>query len=408
FRVGTEIRPVLVAPSELAEGIDRHYRDPETSGVHASIELAPGDRYVLKDLGSTNGTFLEGRRVAVAEIRSGQQFKCGANIYLFSVASSVGDTTAARSDPFGAAPGPEATREMALPDPPPVEEPVPPVIPPAIPAQSLVNQELQPPPTPTQQAPLGEVPELPELSDFGPPTRQVPIPSQLDPPSGPLTPPSDISSQPLSIPPVLPPTENPLGAPGEGLPVPPAVGPLSIPPVMPPVAPSDSIPAPAPPVVPPAGLQPPPMAPAPTVPGASLPPLGEQVVAPAAAPSAEAAALPPGVVRSSYGVYLVVERGRDAGVVFPVNRPTTVIGRADTEVSLNDPDISRRHAAFEVQGEGRYLLRDLKSTNGTQINGIRITEQAMADNDKIRLGSTVLKLVVGHGRVADALSNLPG
>jgi hypothetical protein len=113
--------------------------------------------------------------------------------------------------------------------------------------------------------------------------------------------------------------------------------------------------------------------------------------------------LPAEVERSVYGVYLVVERGRDKGKVFPVNRQVTVLGRSGTEVLINDPDISRRHAALDVQGEGKYVLRDLASTNGTLLNGVRIQTERISDNDKIRLGSTTIKLIVGEARVAPEL-----
>src|SRR5687767_2932295 len=65
-------------------------RDRETSGMHASIEATPDGRFVVKDLGSTNGTFLDGRRVTISEITSGQQVKCGANYMLFTVADDDG------------------------------------------------------------------------------------------------------------------------------------------------------------------------------------------------------------------------------------------------------------------------------------------------------------------------------
>ena len=116
--------------------------------------------------------------------------------------------------------------------------------------------------------------------------------------------------------------------------------------------------------------------------------------------------LPPGVEKSVYGVYLVVERGRDRGRVFPLNRDVTTIGRSDTDVVLNDPDISRRHAAVDVQGEGKYVLRDLQSTNGTLLNGLKVGTEPIMANDKIRLGSTAIKLVVGHERVAGILKRI--
>jgi hypothetical protein len=50
--------------------------DEKTSGVHAEIAVE-GDRYVLRDLGSTNGTFLDGRRVTEVVLTPGDAFLIG-------------------------------------------------------------------------------------------------------------------------------------------------------------------------------------------------------------------------------------------------------------------------------------------------------------------------------------------
>lgn len=57
-------------------GNDLVLADEKTSGVHAEIVLE-GDRYVLRDLGSTNGTFLDGRRVTELVLGSGDTFVIG-------------------------------------------------------------------------------------------------------------------------------------------------------------------------------------------------------------------------------------------------------------------------------------------------------------------------------------------
>jgi pSer/pThr/pTyr-binding forkhead associated (FHA) protein len=135
----------------------------------------------------------------------------------------------------------------------------------------------------------------------------------------------------------------------------------------------------------------------PIVPPRPAPP--EPTTAPEPPPS-----LPAGVERSVYGLYLLVERGRDQGAVFPLNRDVTVIGRSQTDVVLNDPDISRRHAAIDVQGRGNYVLRDLRSTNGTLLNGRKVNSDMIADNDKVRLGGTTVKFLVGEDRVLAELA----
>ena len=62
------------------------------------------------------------------------------------------------------------------------------------------------------------------------------------------------------------------------------------------------------------------------------------------------------------------------------------IGRADqNEIQIVKPGISRQHATVELTAEG-YILRDLKSNNGTYVNGDRITEHLLTDGDVVEVG----------------------
>ncbi|HJZ61091.1 MAG TPA: DUF3662 and FHA domain-containing protein [Miltoncostaeaceae bacterium] len=78
-----------------------------------------------------------------------------------------------------------------------------------------------------------------------------------------------------------------------------------------------------------------------------------------------------------------------------VSKRVTVIGRSrDCDVVVADSNASRRHA--EVRHVGMdYHLVDLGSTNGTLLNGQRVQRQALADGDRIVLGTTeiVVELV---------------
>ncbi len=66
----------------------------------------------------------------------------------------------------------------------------------------------------------------------------------------------------------------------------------------------------------------------------------------------------------------------------------TVIGRSsDCDISLSDPNVSRRHAEVRRIGDG-YSLVDLGSTNGTEVNGQRIQETALMNGDVIGVGTT--------------------
>lgn len=97
--------------------------------------------------------------------------------------------------------------------------------------------------------------------------------------------------------------------------------------------------------------------------------------------------------------YILVERGRNRGQSFRLVKRMTILGRANVDLEVPDPDVSRRHAAIEIAGKGRFLIRDLASTNGTFLNGIRVTVENLSDNDKLRMGATTLKFVIGDRRL---------
>lgn len=67
------------------------------------------------------------------------------------------------------------------------------------------------------------------------------------------------------------------------------------------------------------------------------------------------------------------------------------IGRLpECVVTLTDSNVSRHHAEIRPHANG-YKLIDLGSTNGTQVNGVRVSEHVLTDTDRIELGSSVLR-----------------
>jgi hypothetical protein len=63
-----------------------------------------------------------------------------------------------------------------------------------------------------------------------------------------------------------------------------------------------------------------------------------------------------------------------------------VIGRSrDAEITLDDPNVSRRHAELRNEG-GAWVVADLGSTNGVKVNGQRVNEQALSPGDEITVG----------------------
>lgn len=92
-------------------------------------------------------------------------------------------------------------------------------------------------------------------------------------------------------------------------------------------------------------------------------------------------------------VSLAILQGSDAGSIFPIEQPVFTIGRVEADATLNDSEVSRRHAQIELKGEV-ILLRDLKSTNGTYVNEQRITAVPIEHQSEFRVGSTTLMLIV--------------
>ena len=67
-----------------------------------------------------------------------------------------------------------------------------------------------------------------------------------------------------------------------------------------------------------------------------------------------------------------------------------VIGRGtEADIRLPDTGVSRKHVDV-VLDSGTAICEDLGSTNGTLVNGRRITRQPLADGDVIRIGHSVL------------------
>jgi hypothetical protein len=78
------------------------------------------------------------------------------------------------------------------------------------------------------------------------------------------------------------------------------------------------------------------------------------------------------------------------GETLELTRSVSTIGRSSScAVVLHDPNVSRTHAEIRRIGDG-YSLVDLGSTNGTEVNGLTVSETALMNGDVIGVGQTKL------------------
>lgn len=70
----------------------------------------------------------------------------------------------------------------------------------------------------------------------------------------------------------------------------------------------------------------------------------------------------------------------------------TSLGRKGVDIRLNDLDLSRKHCAIEIVGGTRAYVRDLASTNGTYVNGSRISYQELKEGDLIQIGQSIFEV----------------
>jgi predicted Zn finger-like uncharacterized protein len=91
---------------------------------------------------------------------------------------------------------------------------------------------------------------------------------------------------------------------------------------------------------------------------------------------------------------LAVINGPDAGSVYRIEKPRVTIGRTGADLALSDSEISRNHAAVEIR-DTTFLVEDLKSTNGTLIEGEKINGPTELQNhSEFTIGGTTLMLIV--------------
>ncbi len=87
----------------------------------------------------------------------------------------------------------------------------------------------------------------------------------------------------------------------------------------------------------------------------------------------------------------VTRSGPNVGKVYPLEAQEITIGRDNSNmIAINDVEVSRRHARMELRGS-TYAIQDLGSTNGTFVNGQRLSGiQVLNPGDMVSFGEGIM------------------
>ena len=96
---------------------------------------------------------------------------------------------------------------------------------------------------------------------------------------------------------------------------------------------------------------------------------------------------------SGKAIALSVIAGPSRGLVYSVEKPRVVLGRADADIVINDKEISRWHCSIEIKGDV-IRLRDMDSTNGTYFADERVRVAELHHLSEFRIGTSVILVSV--------------
>ena len=91
-------------------------------------------------------------------------------------------------------------------------------------------------------------------------------------------------------------------------------------------------------------------------------------------------------IRPPVGATAIVLSGFYEGLEVGIDRSRIVIGRGrKADLALAEATISRAHAAIGFDGQ-QFYVEDLGSTNGTLVNGAKVSRQPLKSDDEIQMG----------------------
>lgn len=103
-----------------------------------------------------------------------------------------------------------------------------------------------------------------------------------------------------------------------------------------------------------------------------------------------------GTLLANTTIVIVGRGGPFDGTTYTLNKPLMTVGRVEgNDVILDDPSISRRHAQLRLSAAGNgFTVLDLRSSNGTFVDGQRIKRSECAESSIVRFGDLAFKVTL--------------
>ncbi len=131
----------------------------------------------------------------------------------------------------------------------------------------------------------------------------------------------------------------------------------------------------------------------PLPPGMALPPGAKAVKVKAPKGQPQPAAAPPQVASAGPGPHLMILNGPRAGERIALRNGFVIGKQVGSDLMIEDGFTSSLHAQIAIDQFGNCRIYDQGSTNGTFVNGVRVTEYVLENGVSMRIGSTELRFL---------------
>jgi hypothetical protein len=128
-------------------------------------------------------------------------------------------------------------------------------------------------------------------------------------------------------------------------------------------------------------------------PGPATAQAAAQVVPPPPGPSPAPGSIPPPVLEPTAGPRIYILAGPRHGQTLGLRHGFLVGAAPANDLVVPDGYTSGHHAQFGVDPQGQCWITDLGSTNGTFVNGVRVTQRVLDHGVTVRIGSTEIRFL---------------